>query len=34
MRDDSERLWDILKAIDQITAKAGEERAEFDANEM
>ena len=34
MRDDSERLWDILKAIDQIAAKTGEERAEFDANEM
>ncbi|HYW43507.1 MAG TPA: hypothetical protein VE959_11670 [Bryobacteraceae bacterium] len=34
MRDDSERLWDILEAIDQIVAKTGEERAEFDANEM
>jgi uncharacterized protein with HEPN domain len=34
MRDDSERLRDILKAIDQILAKTSQGRAAFDSDEM
>lgn len=34
MRDDGERLTDILNAIDRILAKTAEGRAAFDRDEM
>jgi len=34
MRDDSERLRDILKAIDQILSKTAGDRSAFDMDEM
>ena len=34
MRDDSERLRDILKAIDQILSKTSGDRSAFDRDEM